>query len=395
MTKQRRIGLWFAGTSAIFFTRALLYSTFVSRGPEVQEALHLNTAEMGMLSMLYPAGGLAGILFSSWLVNRFGSRVINAATYLVAAIAFIALGPAVAAGDVALSSAMLFMVGLPMAISDFVGNIEGTAVDKASKRSIFPVIHGSFGIGMLLGATLASWLISSAVSLEASFAMVGVFIGIVSILAGFTFSKHQRVEVSAAAKKTNRENSIKVWFEKRTLLIAVIGFSFIMAEGSAGTWVPIALTQAGFTGAEAAFAFGIFWIVITVGRLMGGLAVDRIGRRMAVLYSAVLTAAGILVFMGGEMINMPYLGLFLWGLGMAVGFPMSVASMGDEPALASARINMIISIVYLSGITIGPALGALGEAMGIYVAFGIPLVMMLLTAAISGATKPLPGSGKK
>jgi hypothetical protein len=56
---------------------------------------------------------------------------------------------------------------------------------------------------------------------------------------------------------------------------------------------------------------------------------------------------------------------------------------------------MIISIVYLSGITIGPALGALGEAMGIYVAFGIPLVMMLLTAAISGATKPLPGSGKK
>lgn len=395
MTKQRRIGLWFAGTSAIFFTRALLYSTFVSRGPEVQEALNLNTAEMGMLSMLYPAGGLAGILFSSWLVNRFGSRIINAATYSLAAIAFIALGPAVAAGDVLMSAAMLFLVGLPMAISDFVGNIEGSAVDNASKRSIFPVIHGSFGVGMLLGATLAGWLINSGVSLEASFAMVGVFIGVLSILAGFTFSKHERVVVTAAAKKINRENSIKVWFEKRSLLIAVIGFSFIMAEGSAGTWVPIALTQAGFTGAEAAFAFGIFWIVITLGRLLGGVIVDRIGRHMSILWSAIFTAAGILVFMGGDIINMPYLGLVLWGLGMAVGFPMSVAAMGDEPAMASARINMIISIVYLSGITIGPALGALGEAMGIYVAFGIPLAMMLVTAAISGATKPLPGSGKK
>ena len=224
MTKQRRIGLWFAGTSAIFFTRALLYSTFVSRGPEVQDALHLNTADMGMLSMLYPAGGLAGILFSSWLVNRFGSRIINAATYSLAGIAFIALGPAVAAGDVLMSSAMLFLVGLPMAISDFVGNIEGSAVDNASKRSIFPVIHGSFGVGMLLGATLAGWLINSGVSLEASFAMVGVFIGVLSILAGFTFSKHERVVVTAAAKKINRENSIKVWFEKRSLLIAVIGF---------------------------------------------------------------------------------------------------------------------------------------------------------------------------
>ncbi|MEO0027240.1 MAG: hypothetical protein RL716_571 [Actinomycetota bacterium] len=345
--------------------------------------------------MLYPAGGLAGILFSSWLVNRFGSRIINAATYSLAGIAFIALGPAVAAGDVLMSSAMLFLVGLPMAISDFVGNIEGSAVDNASKRSIFPVIHGSFGVGMLLGATLAGWLINSGVSLEASFAMVGVFIGVLSILAGFTFSKHERVVVTAAAKKINRENSIKVWFEKRSLLIAVIGFSFIMAEGSAGTWVPIALTQAGFTGAEAAFAFGIFWIVITLGRLLGGVVVDRIGRHLSILWSAIFTAAGILVFMGGDIINMPYLGLVLWGLGMAVGFPMSVAAMGDEPAMASARINMIISIVYLSGITIGPALGALGEAMGIYVAFGIPLAMMLVTAAISGATKPLPGSGKK
>ena len=58
--------------------------------------------------------------------------------------------------------------------------------------------------------------------------------------------------------------SVAVWKEKRTLLIAVIGFSFIMAEISAGTWVPIALTVSGFSGSAAAFAFGVFWIVITI-----------------------------------------------------------------------------------------------------------------------------------
>ena len=71
MTKQRSIGPWFLATCSIFFTRALLFSSFVSRGPEVQAALGLNTGEMGLFSMLYPAGGLAGIMFSSTLASAF------------------------------------------------------------------------------------------------------------------------------------------------------------------------------------------------------------------------------------------------------------------------------------------------------------------------------------
>ncbi|WP_138275783.1 MFS transporter [Rhodoluna limnophila] len=389
MSKQKRLGLWFAGTSAIFFTRALLFSTFVSRGPEVQEALNLNTAEMGLLSMVFPAGGLAGIMFAGLLVNRFGTRRVNAATYILAGLSFVALGPAVVSGNVFLASAALFFVGLPMAISDFVGNIEGTAVDKASKRSLFPAIHGLFGVGMLTGATLASWLIATGVGLDVSFIAVGVFAGVISVLAGLTFNTNPRQQITSSGISEEKKSSLKVWTEKRSLLIAVIGFSFILAEGAAGVWVPIALTQTGFSGSEAAFAFGVFWIVITIGRLIGGSIVDLMGRRMAVLLSALITSSGILVFMAVEIVALPYLGLVLWGLGMAIGFPMAIASMSDEPTMAPARINMIISVVYISGITVGPALGAVGQVAGLYVAFGIPLVMMLLSAALSGVTRPL------
>jgi hypothetical protein len=49
---------------------------------------------------------------------------------------------------------------------------------------------------------------------------------------------------------------------------------------------------------------------------------------------------------------------------------------------------MIITMVYVSSVTVGPALGALGQGFGIYVAFAIPLVMMIFSAAISGVTKP-------
>jgi hypothetical protein len=78
-----------------------------------------------------------------------------------------------------------------------------------------------------------------------------------------------------------------------------------------------------------------------------------------------------------------------------MGFPMSVASMGDQESMAPARINMIITVVYISSISVGPALGTLGEFAGLYVAFGIPLVFMLIAAILSPITKPIDNEGKR
>ena len=118
--------------------------------------------------------------------------------------------------------------------------------------------------------------------------------------------------------------------------------------------------------------------------------VEAIGRFRTVLISTLVTAAGILVFMLGEVIALPFLGLVLWGLGMSMGFPMAVAAMSDDPRKAPFRINMIITVVYISSISVGPALGSVGEVAGIYVAFSIPLALMILSAILSPVTKKLP-----
>lgn len=355
----------------------------------MQDSLAINTAQMGLLAMLYPAGGLAGILFAGPLVHRYGTRNINTLTFAVAGTALASLGFAVDSGNFLLSSVCLFLMGLPMALSDFLGNLEGTAVDKASKRSIFSAIHGLFGVGMLVGAGLATWLINSGISLSISFLTVGIFIGVVSIIGGYGFPKHKEPDVSASKKAENRKLAAKVWTEKRSLLLAFVGFTFIMAEMSAGIWVPLALTRVGYTGAEAAAAFGIFWIVITIVRLIGGYVLDLIGRYRLVLASIIFTATGMIIFMTSEATGLEYLGLILWGLGVSVGFPMVIAAMSDNQSMAAPRVNMIITVVYISSITVGPALGALGQAAGIYVAFGIPLALVAVSLFLSGSTRPL------
>ena len=384
---QPRIAFWFAAAAAIFFTRALLFSTWLSRGPEVQQSLDLNTAQMGLFVMLFPLGGLAGILFANALTLRFGSKVVGSGIFLVGAAAMATLGFSLVAGDLAISAIALFAMGLPMAIADFLGNFEGTAVDRVSKKSLFPAIHSAFGLGMLLGAGGASLAIDAGWSLADNYSLVAVVVAVVSVWGSLQFPRRDKPLTRPRGEE--RKMSLGVWKEKRTLMVAIIGFSFIMAEISAGTWVPIALTVSGFSGSAAAFAFGMFWIVITFGRLIGGFVVEKIGRYRTILLSTLITSSGILIFMLVEVIALPFVGLVLWGLGMSMGFPMSVAAMSDEPRKAPYRINMIITVVYISSITVGPALGSLGEVTGIYVAFSIPLALMILSAILSPATKPL------
>ena len=384
---QPKILFWSLAAAAIFFTRALLFSTWLSRGPEVQQALSLNTAQMGLFVMLFPLGGLAGILFANALTLRLGSRMVGTGIFIMGAAAMATLGVSLVEGNLVVSAIALFAMGLPMAIADFLGNFEGTAVDRLSTKSLFPAIHAAFGMGMLLGAGGASLAISSGWSLADNYLLVAAVVAIVSVWGSLQFPN--RDKPLSRPRGEERTMALGAWKEKRTLTIAIIGFSFIMAEISAGTWVPIALTVSGFSGSAAAFAFGMLWIVVTFGRLIGGFVVEKIGRYRTVLLSTLVTASGILIFMLVEVIALPFVGLVLWGLGMSMGFPMSVAAMSDEPRKAPYRINMIITVVYISSITVGPALGSLGEVTGIYVAFSIPLALMILSAILSSATKPL------
>ena len=388
VTRQPRVSVWFAATFVLFFARAFIFASWVSRGPEVMDDLHINTVQMGLLTMLFPIGGLLAIGFASGLVQRFGSRVVGFGAFLIACTAFALLGPAISAGSIVLAGILLVLTGAPIAVTDFVGNYEGTLVDRASKHSLFPAINSAYGVGMLLAALLSGILAGIGVGLGISYVAIGLVIAMAACVGALALPNHPRAELTPEMNKVRRRQSRRVWTEKRSLMIALIGFTFVMSETSAGTWMPIALADSGFSHAAAAFSLSIFWIVVTAVRMVGGWVIDRIGRYPVVLLSILLTVVGIVVFMLDGFLHMPYVGLGLWAAGTALGFPLSTLSMSDDPVLAAARVNMIITIVYLASVTVGPALGGVGQAFGLFVAFSIPVVLLMASALVSKATKP-------
>lgn len=388
MSPLPSVPVWFAATASLFLTRALMFSTWLSRGPEVQAALQLNTAQMGLLVMLFPLGGLLGMVYATPLTRRLGSTRMAIGGNALAAVSLAGLGWSVPAGQVAVSAVLLMTMGLPLALMDYLGNYEGTEVDKRSRHSLFPAIHSAFGLGMMGAAALSSALITRGWGLGANYGLIAAVSLVLSLWAASVFPRREAAPEAAPSAGGPASRAWAVWGERRSLWIALIGFSFIMAEISAGIWAPIAMTRSGISQADAASALGLLWVLVTLGRALGGFVVDRLGRSATVRLSALVAASGVAIFMLDAWLHLPYVGLVLWGAGMAMGFPLSVAAMGDDPDNAPARINMIISVVYIASITVGPALGGLGQWVGIYLAFSIPLVFLLLSAAIGGVTRP-------
>ena len=388
MTKLPRVGIWFAAAATIFFTRAILFSTWQSRAPEVQSLLHLNTAEMGLISMLYPAGGLVGLLFANSINNRFGSTRVTIVGFSLAAASLASLAVTVPAGLAAVSAVLLFVIGVPMGVADFVGNYEGTGVDGMSKRSLLPGIHAVFGIGMMAAAGFASLLLGQGVSLSTNYLIIAALVAVPSIWAGFVFPKRKQVHDSVAAKTEHKRLSRRVWRENRTWMLASIAFAFAMAEIGAGTWVPISLSHSGFSHSDAAAAFGWFWVFITLARVVGGAVVDRIGIRATIVASVIVCSVGIALFIFNDSIHLPYLALFLWGFGMANGIPLAINGASDSSAMSPARINMIITIAYAAMLSVGPSLGAIGQLLSINVAFSLPLLLLVFAAFASRVIGP-------
>ncbi|MSW38175.1 MAG: MFS transporter, partial [Actinobacteria bacterium] len=231
MSKSPSLALWFAASATIFFTRALLFSTWQSRGPEIKDALGLATAQMGLLVMLYPAGGLIGIFFAEKLTAKYGSRKVAIAGFSLAAASLAVLGVAIESGTLFIVAIALVLMGLPMAIADFLGNYEGTQVDRLSSRSLFPAIHAAYGIGMLLAAGLSSYFIGRHVGLTAHYFGTAVVVAGASIWAALNFPDSVRTESRAATQTPEtqtpetqtpetRQLARSVWTERRTQLIA-------------------------------------------------------------------------------------------------------------------------------------------------------------------------------
>ncbi|WP_037571432.1 MFS transporter [Phaeacidiphilus oryzae] len=386
---------------ALFFLPGLATASWVSRTPDVRDALGASTGRMGLILFGLSVGSMSGILGSGALVARWGTRPVIAAGTAATAAGCGVVGLGAGAGSGVLVAAGLALIGLGMGGGEVALNVEGAEVERLLGRSTLPAMHGCYSLGTVIGAVAGMALTAARFPVAWHLSVVGalVLVVLVPVLRYVPSGVGRRPAAQAIATPADTPSPTSstptstptpapgraaVWREPRLLLIGGVIFALALAEGTANDWLPLVMVDGhGFDPALGSAVYAVFAASMTVGRFVGGRFVDRFGRAVALCASALVGAAGIAVVSLVDDQAVAAAAAVLWGLGAALGFPVAISAAGDSGENPAARISLAATVGYVAFLVGPPSIGRLGAHLGLRNAL---LAVLALVAAASLAT---------
>ena len=165
---------WYWAIFTSFGIQGIFFATWVSRTPEVQQLLSLNTGEMALFALVLAIGSLAGLLLGNTAVPLFGARKSIVLSFILAAVILPLLGFSAVQHNLLLAIVCGFLYGVFMGAGGIASNIEGATIDRRSTRSLLPSLHGSFSFGTLIGAGLGTISIILGIGVGVQFSAMAV-----------------------------------------------------------------------------------------------------------------------------------------------------------------------------------------------------------------------------
>ncbi|KQR51007.1 MFS transporter permease [Leifsonia sp. Leaf336] len=395
---SRELRVWRNAVFVIFILSGLAMATWVARIPGVRDDLGLgrNPSSVGLLILGMSVGAIVGLSVSSLVMVRFGPHKGMVGSLTIVAIGTLLIGfgssvfhavPLVAIG--------LILLGFGNGMVDVMMNVEGTAVEREIGKTLMPLMHAFFSFGTVLGAGIGAAAAALHIAVSWHLSVIAVLMVAVALVAIRYIPREAELgdETDAQPRMPFGQRlraSLAVWADWRLILIGVVMLGMAFGEGSANDWIALATVDGhGQQNSTGAVVFGFFVAAMTLGRVLGGPIVDRVGRVMAIRATAAMGVAGLLLFILGGPLWVVVLGTVLWGFGVSLGFPlgMSAASEGqDNPA---ARVSAVAIIGYCAFLVGPPLIGFLGKEFGLLNALYLILVLLVASFLAAPAVRPL------
>lgn len=388
------------------------FANWASRLPVVESQLNLSARDLGILLLFASGGSLTAIPVAGALTDRIGTaRVVGLMSVvmtagLVGAVTSVTWGSSVGA---ALS---LYIMGLGMGAWDVSMNVEGATVEHEMQKSIMAQFHAAWSMGTVAGAGVGAIMAATGVPIH--FHLYGILA--FSLTVTLTAVRHYlptsaRVEMSVdsaddiPAPKTGGiavaapAKQRSPWLEPRTLLIGLMVLAATLTEGAANDWVAVAVKSEMTTGLSerasetiGAISLGVFLTAMTTMRLFGNGLLDRRGRVFVLRLSAAFGVIGLMLFGLSPWFWLAVVGIALWGLGSALGFPVGMSAASDDPLRAARRVSVVASVGYTAFLAGPPLIGFVADHVGYRNSLLLIAIPMAVGFVIASKAAPLPGS---
>ncbi|MEG0186425.1 MAG: MFS transporter, partial [Stenotrophomonas sp.] len=322
-------------TRAAFFIPGFATALWATLVPFAKARTGINDATLGLVLLCLGAGSLLAMPLSGVLAARLGCRSVMIASTLLICLTVPGLAWAGSAGMLGL---VLFVFGAGVGAMDCTMNVQAVAVERDARRVMMSGFHAFFSIGGFLGAASMTALLSAQVP-----PLVAVLIGVAGMLLAMLLS-------AAYWHRERMPHGI-------VLFIGVLAFVAFLGEGAMLDWSAVFLSDVRRVDASlAGIGYVIFTLTMTVARLFGDHLVQRIGRQRAIVFGALLAAAGVLLLTLVTPWQAALPGYVLVGLGCANIAPALFSLAGHQTRMPGALAITAVSTLGFAGILAGPAL---------------------------------------
>lgn len=374
-------------TRVVFAANGGLFATWVSRIPAVRDDLGADERGLGFALLFTAVGSLVAMPLSGRLVGRVGARRVLLVCIVVCVLGYPALG---LAPDLMVLAAVLLVIGAGVGVWDVAMNVSGHEVEKAAGRDLMPGFHAGWSIGAVLGAAFGALAARAGLAPAAHFALACLVFGGAAVLAVRIMPDGTADDVGSPAEGEHHVPGPTgpILHDLRLVGLGLMTFCAAWAEGSANDWLALMLADdRGASGAAAALGFAVFAVAMTGGRLVGTPVVTRFGRVPTLRWGAVVTAVGVSVLLLVPVLAVGYLGAFLWGIGIAIAFPLAMTAAGETPGRGNSAIATVATIAY-TGFLVGPPLiGAIAHSVGLDHALWLVVLLAGGIFALAGTAR--------
>jgi predicted MFS family arabinose efflux permease len=313
---------------------------------------------------------------------------------LIAA-AMTVMGLALIISSVPLVAVAFVITGTGIGGLDVLINVEGAAVERAAGRTLMPSMHAAWSIGAAVGSGIGAACAALGVSPAAQLIGEAVLIALsaAGVAAGIPAAEDAPADEEQATDGPDRGERLRQWLRGwlnlQLLLIGLVMLGVELGEGSANSWLTLAVrNNHGQTAAVAALFFTTFAACEGLTRIFAGPVVDRLGRVRTIRLTTALGVIGIVAFIVAGNRWIVLAGVALWAVGVSMGFPLGMSAAAESGPDPAARISVVASIGYFANLAGPPAIGALAQSAGLLNSLWLIAGLFVAAFAAAGSLRP-------
>lgn len=324
-------------------TMLLLHGGFVLTGivtvllgpllPFLTGRWRLSDAQAGLFFTAQFAGSLCGTALTSLLLPRRGFRFVFRAGYALIAVGTAALWHA--SWPWALLSVSLYGLGLGLVIP--ATNLWAGEAVKKSRAAAIGLLNLSWSAGAISCAPLLGVFVRQGAP-GLFLTGLAVTLAIMALLAAFLAG--EEMESAQPAAEDSRQADSPTPGRAAFLSLGVLFFLYVGSENALGGWVATHAQRIG-GGSLWVLTPALFWGGLLLGRALLPVELKQARESRIVIASLLVSAAGTLLLLTAQSGAAVATGTAAAGFGLAVVYPLFIASMAATFAARARRLGAI------------------------------------------------------